>query len=67
MKLNANNLKNELWDTLLKLRKGEVEPEVAKVTAMAAREIIRVVNTEINLAVLTGRRPNKNLLTQRTS
>jgi len=45
-KLNAKNLKNELWKTLKNLREGEIEPVQAEAIASQSREINRVVKTQ---------------------
>lgn len=63
MQLNAENLKAQLWSTLLSLKEGKTSAEDAKATAMLARETLRVVNTEINVAVLSGKKPTAKMLT----
>lgn len=41
MKLNAENLKNLLWETLQDVRSGDMEPGRADAVAAQAREILR--------------------------
>ena len=62
MKLNADNLKTELWDTLLKLRRAEIPPATALAIAANAREIMRVVRAELAIAAATGSAPTKTLI-----
>jgi len=46
-KLNAENLKNELWETLKEIRAGKTDPKTANAIAGQARGIISTVNVEI--------------------
>ena len=64
--LNANNLKEELWDTLIKLRNREIPPQVAIAIASNAREIMRVVKAELIIAAATGTPPNKAMIGTRS-
>lgn len=61
--LNAENLKQELWETMRGLRTGRVKPDVANATAAQSREIMRIVRTEIVVASMSGGKPSGNLLT----
>ena len=45
--LNASNLKNELWDTLVELRSGSIQPGQGDAIASQAREILRTVRTQL--------------------
>ena len=47
MKLNAENLKNELWATLKDIQSGHLDARTANAIAGQARGIIATVNTEI--------------------
>lgn len=47
--LNAVNLKAALWDTLQKLRTGEVEPHVADSIAVQGREIVRTTRVQLSI------------------
>lgn len=47
MKLTAENLKNELWDTLKKVKSGEMHVKTANSVSSSAANIIQVVKTEI--------------------
>ncbi len=60
--LNSNNLKAELWDTLLKLRKGEMPPTQAIAIAAQARELMRVVKAEMAIAAANGDVPERKLI-----
>lgn len=61
-KLTAESLKDALWDTLNKLRNKKIEPTEAVAVASTAREIMRVVRTEIDIAKLTGVKLKPDLL-----
>ena len=50
--LNAHNLKEALWNTLCQARDGSIDPAAAKVVASNAREILRCVSLEIQMAQL---------------
>lgn len=49
MKLNAVNLKNTLWETLLNVKEGKMEAAQADAIASQAREIIRTTNTQMGI------------------
>lgn len=46
MKLTAANLKKELWEVLLEVRKGAIDPHQAEAVASQSREIIRVLRAQ---------------------
>lgn len=60
--LTANNLKDELWITLIKLRNREIPPQAALAIAANAREIMRVVRAELTIASATGTPPTKQMI-----
>lgn len=60
--MNANNLKEELWNTLIKLRNKEIPPQAALAIAANAREIMRVVRAELAIAAATGTAPSKTVI-----
>lgn len=49
-KLTAQNLKNVLWDTLNKVKSGEIQASQADSIATQSREILRTVNTQLRVA-----------------
>ena len=49
LKLNATNLKDVLWDTLQKVKSGEMLPQAGDVVATQAREILRCVRTQLTI------------------
>jgi hypothetical protein len=53
--LSAENLKNTLWDTLLKVKAGKMEPGQADAVACQSREILRTVSVQIRVASHTKR------------
>ena len=53
-KLNAESLKESLWDTLLELRGGTLQPAVADAIASQAREILRTGKLQLAVAKQTG-------------
>jgi len=44
--LTAKNLKNELWEVLLDVREGNIDPYEAEAVASQSREIIRVLRVQ---------------------
>lgn len=46
-KLTAENLKSELWNTLLEVRSNKTDPLTANAIAAQARGIISTINVEI--------------------
>jgi len=53
-KLDAINLKSALWDTLQKVRSGEMTPGSADAVASQAREILRTVRTQLAIFSQAG-------------
>lgn len=53
--LTATNLKNRLWETLNKVKDGEMEAGAADSIATQAREIMRTVNVQLQVARQTKR------------
>lgn len=49
-KLTANNLKNSLWDTLEGLKDNKVQPETGNAIAAQAREILRTIKIQLQIA-----------------
>ena len=49
-KLTAGNLKDALWETLQKVRKGEMDAGNADAIATQSREIVRTVNLQLRVA-----------------
>lgn len=49
-KLTANNLKSALWDTLNKVRTGEMEAGQADSVATQAREILRTTSVQLKVS-----------------
>jgi hypothetical protein len=54
-KLTAISLKNALWDTLLKVKSGEIEAGQADSIASQAREILRTTTVQLKIASQTKR------------
>lgn len=48
--LTAKNLKSALWETLNKVKGGEMEAGQADSIASQAREILRTTNTQLRIA-----------------
>jgi hypothetical protein len=55
LKLTAGNLKDALWETLQKVRKGEMDAGNADAIATQSREIVRTVNLQLRVAQQTKR------------
>jgi hypothetical protein len=53
--LTATNLKNVLWQTLNKVKDGEMEAGAADSIATQSREIMRTINVQIQVARQTKR------------
>lgn len=49
MELNAKNLKQTLWDTLLGVKSGKIAAAEADSVATQAREILRTTNTQLHI------------------
>lgn len=48
-KLSAVALKDTLWDTLLEVREGKLDPAAGDSVATQAREILRTVKLQCNI------------------
>lgn len=48
-KLNAENLRDELWGTLKEVRSEKISPKVANAVVSSASAIIRTIKTEIDI------------------
>ena len=55
--LTSKNLTSALWETLVGVRNGKIDPVEANAIATQSREICRVVNTQINAFRLMGANP----------
>ena len=53
--LSATNLKNVLWETLNKVKDGEMEAGAADSIATQSREIMRTINIQLQVARQTKR------------
>jgi hypothetical protein len=53
--LTATNLKNVLWQTLNKVKDGEMEAGAADSIATQSREIMRTINVQLQVAKQTKR------------
>lgn len=53
--LTATNLKNVLWDTLNKVKDGEMDAGAADSIATQSREIMRTINVQLQVARQTKR------------
>lgn len=60
--LTSDTLKEELWDTLQKLKNKKIQPIVANAVARQSKEIMTVVRTEMAMAVANGQRPSTALI-----
>lgn len=48
--LTANSLKDALWDTLARVKDGDMLPSHADAVASQAREILRTVKVQLQIA-----------------
>jgi hypothetical protein len=53
--LTATNLKNVLWETLNKVKDGEMDAGAADSIATQSREIMRTINIQLSVARQTKR------------
>ena len=53
--LTATNLKNVLWETLNKVKDGEMDAGAADSIATQSREIMRTINVQLQVARQTKR------------
>jgi len=61
-KLSATNLKSVLWDTLLKVKSGKMEPGQADAVASQAREILRTTTVQLKVASQSNRVISKDVI-----
>lgn len=54
--LTASNLKNTLWDTLNDIRDEKMQPGQGDAIACQAREILRTVKVQLQVAAQTNRK-----------
>lgn len=64
--LSSANLKQELWETLLKVKNKKLNPIIANAVAKQSREIMTVIRAEMQMAAAIGEKPSKKLLGQKT-
>lgn len=55
-KLTASNLKTTLWDTLNDIRDQKIQPGEGDAIASQAREILRTVKVQLQVAAQTNRK-----------
>jgi hypothetical protein len=55
LQLSATNLKNVLWETLNKVKDGEMDAGAADSIATQSREIMRTINVQLSVARQTKR------------
>ncbi len=55
-KLTATNLKGALWNTLSEIRSGDMQPGEGDAIASQAREILRTVKVQLQIAAQTNRK-----------
>jgi len=60
--LNAKNLKNILWETLLGVKSGKVEVGVADAIASQSREIVRVIKSQQSILMHARKKVTADLL-----
>lgn len=58
VELSAENVRGQLWDTLLSLKGGKTDVNEANAVAIACREILRSVRIELMVNMLTGEKPS---------
>lgn len=60
--LSAKNLKSILWETLQKLKIGNIEVAEADAIAIQSREIIRVIKSQQSIIKQAGEKINAELV-----
>lgn len=58
MSLSSETLKEHLWDTIQRVRSGDMSAIDARTVCSASREIMRVVRAEIDVSELVNGKPN---------
>lgn len=61
-KLTASNLKNALWDTLQDIRAERMQPGQGDAIACQAREILRAVKVQLQVAAQTNRKVTSEVI-----
>lgn len=61
MELNAKNLKDKLWANLQGIESGDIQLTQADGMATQAREILRVVKTELEITKQSGQAVTEKL------
>jgi len=56
-KVNAENLKDVLWETINEVRNGKTNTQKANAVCSSARAICAIVKIELAMAKLTGVKP----------
>lgn len=60
--LSALNLKSALWDTLQKVKSGEITPASGDVVAAQAREILRTIKVQLAIFSQAGKSVSEELV-----
>lgn len=60
--LTSENLKTQLWETLIAVKTKRINPETANAVASQSREIMRVVKTELTALKMAGVKPDRAIL-----
>lgn len=60
--LTATNLKDALWDTLKQIRSETMQPAQGDAIACQAREILRTVKVQLQVAAQTNRGVSKEVV-----
>lgn len=61
-KLNALTLKEELWQTLQKLKEGRLEPKAALSISSQANQILRTIKLQTQILGMANEKITKELL-----
>lgn len=61
-KLNAQNLKETLWETLNEVKTGKMDAGEADSIATQSREILRTVNTQLRIMQQSKRNVSTELI-----
>lgn len=62
IKLTASNLKGALWDTLNDIRAERIQPGEGDAIASQAREILRTVKVQLQVAAQTNRKVTSDVI-----
>jgi len=60
--LSAKNMKTLLWETLQKIKNGEVDVAQADAIALHCREIIRVIKSQQSIIKQSGEKITEELI-----